>query len=151
MDEDAGLKLNLTSLIDVTFLILIFLMVLPFRTLERKLSANLPQNVGMDNRVAPDPGPKLTVVLRPEAGSGETRVRLLDTQLGIGDVGFRLLDRRLGEIHASDPKIPGEIDAAGEVPHQDVIRTVDSFKRAGVTEIVFRGAKMPSGSLATAR
>ena len=39
-------KLQITSMIDVTFLLLIFFMLLPFRTLERKVAAFLPVGVG---------------------------------------------------------------------------------------------------------
>lgn len=37
------------------------------------------------------------------------------------------------------PRPPGEIAAAGDVPHESVIRAIDAFMKAGVTDITFRG------------
>ena len=45
LDEEA--KLSLTPMIDISFLILIFFMCLPFKTLEGKLAAFLPTDKGI--------------------------------------------------------------------------------------------------------
>jgi biopolymer transport protein ExbD len=72
-----------------------------------------------------------------------TRVKLVDTELGTGDAAFARLDERIREIltRGADPK--GEINAAGDVPHGHVVRTIDSFMRAGIHNITFVGTKKP--------
>ncbi len=47
LSEDEA-KLQLTPMIDVSFLILIFFMCLPFKTLEGKLQAFLPTDKGIN-------------------------------------------------------------------------------------------------------
>jgi biopolymer transport protein ExbD len=141
---ETELKIQMTPLIDVTFLILIFLMILPFKTLERKVAAFLPKDRGQaptDIRLT-DP-PKITVALRPSSDRGESRLKLLDSPLGSGEGAFLALDDGIAAIHARSPELGGEINADGEVPHADVVRTVDAFLKAGVTDIQFQGARMP--------
>ena len=57
--------------------------------------------------------------------------------------GFDALDRRIAEIHSLDPTLPGEIDAWAEVPHGSVVRAIDAFMKAGITEITFVGTPPP--------
>ena len=45
--DSSEVKLQITPMIDVTFLLLIFFMLLPFRSLERKVAAFLPKNEGV--------------------------------------------------------------------------------------------------------
>lgn len=135
------LKLNMTPLIDVTFLILIFLMVLPFKTLERKVAAFLPKDRGLaKTKIKLEEKPKITVTLKRTATESQTRVVLLDRPLGVDDQGFSALDQQIAQISANDKEIPGEINAWADVPHQDVIRTIDAFVKAGVKDITFIGA-----------
>ncbi|MEN8150119.1 MAG: biopolymer transporter ExbD [Planctomycetota bacterium] len=144
-DHDSPeVKLQITPMIDVTFLLLIFFMLLPFRSLERKVAAYLPLEKGItstDTRV-PDP-PKISVVLHRKKDEPQTRVKLLDTMVGRGEFGFRTLDSRVAEIHGRNAELSGEIDATGWVPHGDVIRALDAFQKAGVTNVEFRGTKPP--------
>jgi biopolymer transport protein ExbD len=86
---------------------------------------------------------KIAVELRRRRGEGSTRVRLLDTFLGSGEKAFRRLDARIATITAHEPDLSGFLDAAGEVPHKDVIRCIDSFRKAGVEDLEFRGAPPP--------
>ena len=142
--EPEELKLNLTSLIDVTFLILIFLMVLPFKTLERKVAAFLPKDRGLaKTKIKLEEKPKITVTLKRTREETQTRVVLLDRPLGVDSAGFSQLDQQIAQIAKNDKEIPGEINAWAEVPHQDVIRTIDAFMKAGVTDITFVGAPPP--------
>jgi hypothetical protein len=117
-------------------------MVLPFKTLERKVAAFLPEDLG--RRCTPAViDPRITVSLRPEAGTGETRIRLLDSVVGAGERGFARLDDGIARIHRDLPEAKGEIDAGGEVPHGAVVRTLDAFLKAGVFDVTFIGAPPP--------
>ena len=142
--KDGGnpeLKLSITPMIDVTFLLLIFFMLLPFRTLERKVAAFLPKDKGgAHSKVKIVDPPKISVVLRRQKDEPATRVKLLDTLIGSGETGFVVLDDRLAAIAARNREMPGFIDATGYVPHADVIRVIDSFQKAGVETVEFKGA-----------
>jgi biopolymer transport protein ExbD len=138
-------RLSITPLIDVTFLLLIFFMCsMRFKTLERKVQAWLPKDKGLiHSDVRPPPLPKITVDLLRKPGESLTRVRFLGSVIGSGDSAFAELKRRIAAIHQEDPDIPGRIDAQAEVPHGHVVRCIDSFATAGVGEVEFVGAKMP--------
>ena len=59
------IKLQITPMIDVTFLLLIFFMLLPFRSLERKLAAFLPKDRGLaKTKIKLEEVPKITVELK---------------------------------------------------------------------------------------
>jgi biopolymer transport protein ExbD len=85
----------------------------------------------------------ITVDLLRKKGERSTRVRLLDTFLGSGEKAFRRLDVRIAAIQARTDELPGFLDADGEVPHADVIRCIDSFRKAGVRYLEFKGAPPP--------
>jgi len=144
-NKDQGnpeVKLQITPMIDVTFLLLIFFMLLPFRTLERKVAAFLPKDKGIAiiDFVVPVK-PKIDVVLHRKQDEPQTRVKLLDTMIGRGDLGFRTLASRVAAIHARNAELPGFIDATGYVPHGDVIRALDAFQKAGVKNVEFKGTR----------
>jgi biopolymer transport protein ExbD len=143
-EPETDLKLNMTPLIDVTFLILIFLMVLPFKTLERKVAAFLPKDRGLaKTKIKLEEKPKITVTLKRTKTETQTRVVLMDRPIGVDDQGFLALDQQIAAIAKNDKEIPGEINAWPEVPHQDVIRTIDAFMKAEVTDITFVGTAPP--------
>ncbi len=145
--EQEEVKLSITPLIDVTFLLLIFFMcAMKFKTLERKVAAYLPKDKGITPNVVPfEDGPKITVMLKRERGEKGTRVKLLDAEIGQDARGFQVLDERLQSIR-SDPDnqdFPGEINAMEEVPHADVVRCIDAFMKAGISNIEFVGTPPP--------
>jgi biopolymer transport protein ExbD len=144
---DEEVRLSITPLIDVTFLLLIFFMcAMKFKTLERKVAAFLPKDRGLaKTKIKLEEKQKIQVELKRTKEETETRVKLLDAQIGIDDEGFRLLDERVRAIHSSqgNEETPGEIHAWAWVPHEDVIRAIDSFMKAGITDITFVGAPPP--------
>jgi len=145
------IKLQITPMIDVTFLLLIFFMLLPFRSLERKLAAFLPKDRGLaKTKIKLEEVPKITVELKRSEKERITRVKLLDQEIGSGPAGFNILDQRIKQIAGSNKELPGEINAWPWVPHQDVMRAIDSFMKAQVTDLTFVGApppgKGPSGA-----
>ncbi len=133
-------KLNITPLIDVTFLLLIFFMcAMRFKTLERKVGAYLPKEYGGNPWPAEERPPRIEVWLKRARGEAHTRVKLNDRELGRDEAGFAALEERIRRIHAVAPALGGQINAWAEVPHRDVVRTIDAFMRSGVREITFRG------------
>jgi biopolymer transport protein ExbD len=145
--EQEEVKLSITPMIDVTFLLLIFFMcAMKFKTLERKVAAFLPTDRGPAKTVQLfPPETKITVKLRWDEGTRATRVKLLDSEIGMDDPAFVVLDQRLAAIRGNPDNVemPGELDAGAEVPHADVVRCVDSFMKAGITNLRFRGAPPP--------
>ena len=144
-EGDEEVRLSITPLIDVTFLLLIFFMcAMKFKTLERKVAAYLPKDRGLaKTKIKLEEKPKITVELKRKKGEQHTRVKLLDSEIGMDESGFLLLDARITSIHNSNADLPGEINAWAEVPHADVVRAIDAFLRAGVEEITFYGAPPP--------
>ena len=146
LGDQEEVKLNITPLIDVTFLLLIFFMVtLKFKKLEQKVAAYLPKDRGLaKTKIKLEEKPKITVELKRTRGEKNTRVKLLDAEIGLDTKGFEELDRRIQQIASSSTEpLPGEINAWAEVPHGDVIRAITSFMKAGVEEITFVGAPPP--------
>lgn len=138
------IKLQLTSMIDVTFLLLIFFMLLPFRSLERKVAAYLPKDRGLaKTKIKLDETTKITVELKRTETEDHTRVKLLDQEIGMDEQGFRALKQRIQQIASSNKELPGEINAWAEVPHADVVRAIDCFMAAKVSDITFVGAPPP--------
>ncbi|MHC4470808.1 MAG: ExbD/TolR family protein [Planctomycetota bacterium] len=142
---DEEVKLQITPLIDIVFLLLIFFMcAMKFKTLERKVAAFLPKDRGLaKTKIKLEEKPKITVELKRKKGEKGTRVKLLDSMIGIDDKGFQELDRRIKQISAADKTLPGEINAWAEVPHGDVVRAIDAFMKNEVFDITFVGAPPP--------
>lgn len=144
---DEEVRLSITPLIDVTFLLLIFFMcAMKFKTLERKVAAFLPKDRGLaKTKIKLEEKQKIQVELKRTREETQTRVKLLDAQIGVDDEGFRLLDERIRTIHSSpgNEDTPGEIHAWAWVPHEHVIRAIDAFMHAGIKDITFVGAPPP--------
>jgi biopolymer transport protein ExbD len=71
---EGDVKMDMTPMIDVTFLIIIFFLCLEFKTLEGKLSANLPKDVGVNTSKAP-PMEKLDIrIVCPKGGWGKKKL-----------------------------------------------------------------------------
>ncbi|TDJ77531.1 MAG: biopolymer transporter ExbD [Planctomycetota bacterium] len=155
--RDQDCKLEMTPMIDVVFLLLIFFMcTLRFKTLEGKLAAYLPKDVG--GNVTPSKlgedveirlrvvreGRRLDVRGEPYAGAGRwiyDDTRELEYRVGpwkttrLGD-----LERRLAELHALDVDRASKIDASDGIVYGDVARVLDAALGAGFRAIEFVGA-----------
>ena len=153
--EDA--KLEMTPMIDVTFLLLIFFMcTLKFRTLEGTLSAFLPDDEG-HNPESMEPVESLDLVIevldagtkitpRGEAwqpGDGRWRFaadRELRYRLGpaVCD-NFAALDARLARFADQDPPLRVKVDARDGVVQSEAVRVLDALTTHGWSEVSFRG------------
>lgn len=147
-EPSARCTMNMTPMIDVVFqLIVVFLCSMKFRTLDQKIDAFLPEE-GKENTIPKPPEfhPVLTVLLQ-RAGPGQpTRVALQGTRLGTtgdGEALWARLTATTAGILARSRDLVGEIDAEPLVEHGDVIRALDGFAAAGLSNVRFRGTAPP--------
>jgi biopolymer transport protein ExbD len=152
-DSGEEVKLSITPLIDVTFLLLIFFMcAMKFKTLERKVAAFLPKDRGLAPTLErPEEKQPIAIELKRTDTETQTRVWLHDQQLGIDKDGFDRLYKKVMDIadrFRSQGKDlpPGDIHAWGDVPHEDVVKAIDALMLADVKEITFRGRELEKGA-----
>lgn len=137
---------NMTPMIDVVFqLIVVFLCSMKFRTLDMKIEAFLPKDVGLASSPSTaEVDTKVNVRLKRKRGEDRTQVYLLDNRIGSTDAEgiWNGLQTRLREFVTKDAKIKAEIDADPDVPHGDVMRALDSFMAVNLSNVVFRGTAL---------
>ena len=157
-------NLEMTPMIDVTFLLLIFFMcTLKFKTLEGKLAAYLPKDVGV-NQTEAEPVEKVEILLhvvqeggkfhpspkggpdlaRPWDGNGRfvfDEKRVVQYSVGTGTwTSVEDLGNRLDKLYRDDPERPATIDARPGTVYGDVVKVLDEALDAGYTDITFVGA-----------
>ena len=121
--EEVGI--NLTPLIDVVFLLLIFFMVSTTFTRETQLSIDLPEAKGA---VAAELEEKIEILIDE---SGEYRVNgqgLVDRQL-------RTLQAAIYKLSAGDTTLPMIITADAQAAHEDVVRAMDAAGQMGFVHL----------------
>lgn len=124
----AQADINLTPLIDVVFLLLIFFMVSTTFKDEVRLRVQLPQAQGEE---APTAEPGVIRILIDQSG-----VFFVDDQ--------RLADRRTGTLVEGLRRALGEradvpvlIQADAQTPHQAVMRALAAARQAGLVRVAF--------------
>ena len=129
----AGLlsEINVTPLVDVVLVLLVIFMVTAPIIAGRGISVNAPTTISGDSVATPlqvtlTKDGKLFVAGKPQA-SYETMKVTLD-----------------GE-RARDPDIKAIIAADAEVPHGEVMKAIDSVKRAKITKFALASKKPPEG------
>lgn len=119
------LSVNLTPLIDVVFLLLIFFMVSTTFTRETQLSVDLPEATGL----ARDEVAEQIEILIDE--QGQYRVNggaLVDARV-------RTLQAAIYEISKGDTTMPLVISADAEAAHQFVVRAMDAAGQMGFSRL----------------
>ena len=158
-------KLEMTPMIDVTFLLLIFFMcTLKFKTLEGKLAAYLPKDVGVNSSDDP-PIEKVEVTLRViNEGTKYKPVRANESlsELWDGKPGSRYvygpdrvieyaigprrtrdleeIQKVLTQLHLADEERPATIDARPGTVYEDVVHVLDAAMNAEFKEVTFVGS-----------
>ena len=160
-------EMQMTPMIDVVFLLLIFFMcTLKFKTLEGKLSAYLPADVGV-NPFDADPIEKVEILVRVTSPGNKLRPdgtkytnddeaqrkrfiyddsRELEYSVGprkIRDI--EELARRLLEIHEDrvamgQSEVPVSIDPRLGTVYSDIVKVLDAAIEANFKDITFVGA-----------
>ena len=118
-------NVNLTPLIDVVFLLLIFFMVSTTFTRETQLSIDLPEASGQP-RETPD---VQIEVLIDEQGQYRVNGR------GLVDQRIRTLQAAIYKISAGDTTIPMIISADADATHQAVVRAMDAAGKMGFVHL----------------
>ncbi len=121
--DDSGV--NLTPLIDVVFLLLIFFMVSTTFTKESRLNLELPSAQG---EVIPQEAKVLEVVI-----DAQGRYRLNEQALLDHSVDGLMAAMR--EIAGEDAELPVIITADAKSPHQAVITAMDAAGRLGFAKL----------------
>jgi len=155
-------KMEMTPMIDVTFLLLIFFMcTLKFKTLEGKLAAYLPQDVGVNTSDA-EPIEKVEIMLQViEEGSkympfeadrklwdGESKRyvygsdrRIRYTVGPMRTFDLEELGKRIATMtEVGGKKRPATIDPRKGITYSDVAKVLDVVLTAGFEEVTFVGS-----------
>jgi len=121
--EDVGI--NLTPLIDVVFLLLIFFMVSTTFTRETQLSIDLPEAEGKPRESLEEE----IEILVDEAGQYRVNGQLLV------DRRMRTLQAAIYKISAGDTTIPMTITADAQAAHEDVVQVMDAAGQMGFVHL----------------
>lgn len=119
------LSINLTPLIDVVFLLLIFFMVSTTFTRETQLSIDLPEAQG---EVKDSAGEQIEILI-DEAGTYRVNGQ------GLVDTRMRTLQAAIYKISAGDTTMPMIITADAQAAHQDVVRAMDAAGQMGFVHL----------------
>lgn len=132
--DDVGV--NMTPLIDVVFLLLIFFMVSTTFTRETQLSIDLPEASG-ELRDAPE---QQVEILIDEAGNYRVNgQKLVDARL-------RTLQASIYKISAGDTTLPMIITADADATHQSVVRAMDAAGQMGFVHLSITTRQPGEGS-----
>ena len=131
--EEVGI--NLTPLIDVVFLLLIFFMVSTTFTRETQLSIDLPEAVGK----AVEASEEQIEILIDESGGYRINGK------GLVDNRMRTLQAAIYKISAGDTTLPMIITADAQAAHQDVVRDMDAAGQMGFVHLSIT-TRQPSAS-----
>ncbi len=118
-------SVNLTPLIDVVFLLLIFFMVSTTFTKASQLSIDLPEATG-----EPSETPKEQIeILVDESGSYRVNGQALV------DSNIRTLQAAIYKTSAGDTTLPMVISADAQASHQSVVRAMDAAGKMGFVHL----------------
>ena len=121
--EEVGI--NLTPLIDVVFLLLIFFMVSTTFTRETQLSIDLPEAEGSVKEASD----RQIEILVDEGGSYRVNGQ------GLVDNRIRTLQAAIYKISAGDTTLPMIITADADAAHQYVVRAMDAAGQMGFVHL----------------
>lgn len=117
--------INLTPLIDVVFLLLIFFMVTTTFTRETRIAVNLPEANAEPAESAPDQ----IEVLVSQSGRYSVNDRVL------ADNELMTLGRALIDAAAGDRSTPVLLIADAEATHQSVVTAMDAIGQSGFSRL----------------
>ena len=121
--EDEGI--NLTPLIDVVFLLLIFFMVSTTFTKETHLTIDLPEAVGEQNTEAPE---QIEILIGADGGYSVNGQALVNNKI-------ETLKSAVSKTADGNNKVPLVITADGKTPHQAVVQAMDAAGQLGFVHL----------------
>lgn len=116
---------NLTPLIDVVFLLLIFFMVSTTFTKETEISIDLPEAESQASRVADQ---QIEISITKEGDYAINGVALINRDR-------ETLNSAIAKVSEGDSKLPLIITADSATPHQAVVTALDVSGQLGFTRI----------------
>jgi biopolymer transport protein ExbD len=131
--EEVGI--NLTPLIDVVFLLLIFFMVSTTFTRETQLNIDLPEAEG----TLAEPSQDQIEILIDEQGSYRVNGQ------GLVDNRTRTLQAAIYKLSAGDTTLPMIITADAQAAHQYVVRAMDAAGKMGFVHLSIT-TRQPEGA-----
>lgn len=120
-----SVEVNLTPLIDVVFLLLIFFMVSTTFTRENHLSIDLPEATAEERAVTPQ---SLEIIITAEGSYSINDKSLVNNQLDT-------LKRALLKAAAGKENLPVIITADARTPHEAVVRAMDAAGQTGFVNL----------------
>lgn len=120
--------INITPLIDVVFLLLIFFMVSTTFTKETRLAVELPDAQGEESK---EKTPEGIEVLIDSSGAYAVNGQLLVNRK------IETLMAALQQVAGTNLELPVVISADGKAPHSSVIMVMDAAGRLGFTRLSF--------------
>ncbi|HEX5138008.1 MAG TPA: biopolymer transporter ExbD, partial [Planctomycetota bacterium] len=173
----APMEMNMTPMIDVSFLLIIFFICLPMKMLEGKIQAFLPTDKGI-NPTPTEPPLEIKVSVHivargeqptmypPPAPAGRAdgiprstqnvptifRYKIgNDETANIREV-FDYIKKAYAAVKDTpNAKITGEIKAGHKVPHKYVVAVLNKFAEAGLEKVDFYGTAIPPRNLRQAK
>ncbi len=122
-DDDDGAQINLTPMLDVVFIMLIFFIV----------TATFVKEVGLDVNQPDDEKPK---TVDPDKRSIVVRITSRDRILiAQRDVDWRSVRANIERLHAENPEAPVIIQPHAESRTEAMVHVMDSARQAGVTNV----------------
>ena len=118
-------SINLTPLIDVVFLLLIFFMVSTTFTRETQLSIDLPEASGATRDVDRE---EIEILIDE---TGQYRIN----GQGLVDNRMRTLQAAIYKLSAGDTTLPMIITADAQAAHEDVVRAMDAAGQMGFVHL----------------
>ncbi len=121
--EEVGI--NLTPLIDVVFLLLIFFMVSTTFTRETQLSIDLPEAEGQPKEEVEE---QIEILVSESGGYRVNGQSLVDTRM-------RTLQAAIYKVSEGDTTIPMTITADAQATHQAVVHAMDAAGQMGFVHL----------------
>jgi biopolymer transport protein ExbD len=127
-----NLELNVTSMIDVLLILLIFFILTTTFSSETRLRVNLPQAAG-----APaEQGKNLEIAI-------DAQGRFFVDQHEVVNTTLDALKRALQNAAGGDKDKTVIISADGKTPHQAVMTALDAASQLGLTRVTFAAESQP--------
>ena len=126
---------DLTPLIDVVFLLLIFFMVSTTFTKETHLSIDLPEATGETSADTPE---QIEILIN-EAGEYTINARQLV------DESIDTLKQAIRQVSDGDTSLPMVITADAQTPHESVVRAMDAAGQMGFIHLSITTRKPAEG------
>lgn len=123
--SDTEVSVNLTPLIDVVFLLLIFFMVSTTFTKETHLAIDLPESSG---EILQEQPAQIEVVISKEGEFAINGQTLVNSRL-------ETIKQALGKASEGDSKSPLVITADANTPYQSVVTAMDAAGQLGFANL----------------